>query len=219
MARHHRAPAEKKQESSGKSTEEPEGVRIRLLGDFRVSVGDRVIEENSWRLRKAAGLVKLLALAEGHTLHRERAMDLLWPDLGPDPVSNNLRAQRGGACRRAGPSRPGSPRGRHSYEDLSRTGLGPRDFERLHRLGRSVVAEADRPHGLPFVPLSRAHCHESNLLFRAETMRPGTPRTYAFRPSSRFAPPGVRFRLGVHYAARRTARPLPRCWRAAQRRS
>jgi hypothetical protein len=35
----------------------------------------------SWRLRKAAGLVKLLALAEGHRLHREQAMDLLWPDL------------------------------------------------------------------------------------------------------------------------------------------
>jgi hypothetical protein len=83
MARHHRAPAEKKQESSGKSTEEPEGVRIRLLRGLRVSVGDRIIEENARRLRKAAGLVKLLALAEGHTLHRERAMDLLWPDLGP----------------------------------------------------------------------------------------------------------------------------------------
>jgi hypothetical protein len=47
MAQHHRAPAEKKQASSGKTTEEPEGVRIRLLGGFRVSVGNRTIEENA----------------------------------------------------------------------------------------------------------------------------------------------------------------------------
>ncbi len=60
----------------------PEVVRVRLLGGFRVSVGSRVIREDSWRLRKAASLIKLLALAPGHRLHRERAMDLLWPDLG-----------------------------------------------------------------------------------------------------------------------------------------
>ena len=62
--------------------EPPEAMRIRLLGDFEVSVGTRTIEDASWRLRKAASLVKLLALAPGHRLHRERAMDLLWPDLG-----------------------------------------------------------------------------------------------------------------------------------------
>jgi predicted ATPase/DNA-binding SARP family transcriptional activator/DNA-binding CsgD family transcriptional regulator len=54
-------------------------------------VGSRIIEDKRWRLRKAAALVKLLALAPGHRLHRERAMDLLWPDLGKKAVSNNLR--------------------------------------------------------------------------------------------------------------------------------
>jgi predicted ATPase/DNA-binding SARP family transcriptional activator/DNA-binding CsgD family transcriptional regulator len=66
-------------------------MRIRVLGDFEVSVGPRTINDASWRLRKAASLVKLLALAEGHRLHREQAMDLLWPDHAKKDASNNLR--------------------------------------------------------------------------------------------------------------------------------
>ena len=71
--------------------DKPKAVRVWLLGGFSVSVGSRIIEDNKWRLRKAATLVKLLALAPGHRLHREQAMDLLWPDLGKKAVSNNLR--------------------------------------------------------------------------------------------------------------------------------
>jgi DNA-binding SARP family transcriptional activator len=66
-------------------------LRIGLLGGFSVTVGNRKVDENAWRLRKAASLVKLLALASGHRLHRERAMDLLWPELGLRAASNNLR--------------------------------------------------------------------------------------------------------------------------------
>lgn len=77
---------------SGVSTEErPEAVRVWLLGGFRVAVGSRAIEDGQWRLRKAAALVKLLSLAQGHRLHREQAMDLLWPALGKKSASNNLR--------------------------------------------------------------------------------------------------------------------------------
>ena len=43
--------------------ERSEAIRIRLLGGFRVSVGPRSIEGEAWRLRKAASLIKLLALA------------------------------------------------------------------------------------------------------------------------------------------------------------
>ena len=57
----------------------PEAVRIWLLGRFRVSVGSQTIEDEQWRLRKAASLLKLLALAPGHRLHREQAMEALWP--------------------------------------------------------------------------------------------------------------------------------------------
>jgi predicted ATPase/DNA-binding SARP family transcriptional activator/DNA-binding CsgD family transcriptional regulator len=70
---------------------EPEVVRIWLLGGFRVSVGRRVVGGEEWRLRKSAALVKLLALTPGHRLHRERVMDVLWPELGKGAASNNLR--------------------------------------------------------------------------------------------------------------------------------
>jgi DNA-binding SARP family transcriptional activator len=67
-------------------------VRVWLLGRFRVSVGVRTIPQDAWRLRKAATLVKLLALAPGHRMHREQAMDLLWPDSGRKAASNSLRS-------------------------------------------------------------------------------------------------------------------------------
>ena len=44
----------------------PEPMPVWLLGGFRVSVGSRTIEADEWRLRKAAALVKGLALALGH---------------------------------------------------------------------------------------------------------------------------------------------------------
>jgi predicted ATPase/DNA-binding SARP family transcriptional activator len=78
----------------------PETVRVWLLGGFRVSVGTHTVEEGVWRLRKAAALVKLLALAPGHHLHRERAMDLLWPVHGRRAAANNL-SQALHAARRA----------------------------------------------------------------------------------------------------------------------
>ncbi|HEY6674615.1 MAG TPA: BTAD domain-containing putative transcriptional regulator, partial [Rubrobacteraceae bacterium] len=85
---------------------EAEAVRIWLLGGFKVSIGSRLIEKSAWRLRKASALVKLLALAPDHRLHREQVMDLLWPDLGKKAASNNLRqtlhATRGFLDPRAG---------------------------------------------------------------------------------------------------------------------
>ena len=69
----------------------PETVRIWLLGGFSVSVGSRTLRHEEWRSKKAATLAKLLALAPGHRVHREQAMDLLWPDLGKGAASNNLR--------------------------------------------------------------------------------------------------------------------------------
>jgi hypothetical protein len=50
-----------------------EVVRVWLLRGFRVTVGSRTIGEDRWRRRKAAALVKLLALAPSHRMHRERA--------------------------------------------------------------------------------------------------------------------------------------------------
>jgi predicted ATPase/DNA-binding SARP family transcriptional activator len=73
------------------TSETLEAIRIRLLGGFEVTVGARTIEDGAWRLRKAANLIKLLALAAGNRLHREQVMDTLWPELGINAASNNLR--------------------------------------------------------------------------------------------------------------------------------
>src|SRR5215217_2682097 len=72
--------------------EKRETIRVWLLGGFRVSVDSRIITQDVWRLRKAATLMKLLALAPGHRMHREQAMDLLWPDSGRKAASNSLRS-------------------------------------------------------------------------------------------------------------------------------
>ena len=77
--------------ADSRGVKRPEAVRVWLLGGFQVSVGSRTVEDKQWRLRKATALVKLLSLAPGHHLHREQAMDLLWPDSGRRAASNNLR--------------------------------------------------------------------------------------------------------------------------------
>jgi hypothetical protein len=69
-----------------------DAVRIWLLGGFRASVGSRTIARDAWRIRKAAALVKILAMAPHHRLHRERAMELLWPDSSGRAASNSLPA-------------------------------------------------------------------------------------------------------------------------------
>jgi len=66
-------------------------LEIRLLGDFETRIGERVIPAAAWKQRRAAAIVKLLALEPSHRLHREQMMDTLWPDLDLEAASNNLR--------------------------------------------------------------------------------------------------------------------------------
>ena len=65
-------------------------VEIDLLGGFAVRVDGRPIPAADWRRRKAASLVKLLALAHRHTLHREQVIDALWPDTAIDDAGPRL---------------------------------------------------------------------------------------------------------------------------------
>jgi hypothetical protein len=82
----------------------PEAVRIWLLGGFSVSVDSKTLRQEEGRPKKAATLVKLLALAPGHRMHREQAIDLLWPDSGKKAASNNLRQVLYGARRALDPA-------------------------------------------------------------------------------------------------------------------
>jgi predicted ATPase len=65
-------------------------IAVRLLGGFSASRGEREVQGSVWRLRKGRELVKLLALAPHHQLHREQLMDALWPDLDAAAAANNL---------------------------------------------------------------------------------------------------------------------------------
>jgi DNA-binding SARP family transcriptional activator len=87
---HHRPAARTSCHSEGAPLGTTQGVRIKLLGGFDISVGSRSIEDDEWHLRKARSLVKLLALAPGHRLHREQVMERLWPNSGPDAAANSL---------------------------------------------------------------------------------------------------------------------------------
>jgi DNA-binding SARP family transcriptional activator len=64
---------------------------IKLMGGFEVRVDSDTVADGAWRRRRAAELVKILALEKSHRLHRERIMDALWPDLPPHAAAANLR--------------------------------------------------------------------------------------------------------------------------------
>lgn len=64
---------------------------VQLLGGYRVDVNGRPAAAGAWRHRRAADLVKLLALTPGHRLHREELIEALWPDLRPQAGAANLR--------------------------------------------------------------------------------------------------------------------------------
>src|SRR4051794_761170 len=65
-------------------------LQIRLFGAFAVRIGDQVVPEGAWRLRKGKSLVKLLALSPERRVHRERATEFLWPDRAPEAAANNF---------------------------------------------------------------------------------------------------------------------------------
>ena len=65
-------------------------VRVRLLGGFEVAVDGALVPADRWRRRHPAALVKLLALAPGHRLHREQVIDAVWPDDDLDRAAAKL---------------------------------------------------------------------------------------------------------------------------------
>ena len=68
-----------------------DALELRLLGAFTVCLSGRAIDTTRWRVKKAASLVKILALTPSHRRTRDELMDCLWPDLAPDAAANNLR--------------------------------------------------------------------------------------------------------------------------------
>jgi DNA-binding SARP family transcriptional activator/pimeloyl-ACP methyl ester carboxylesterase len=119
-------------------------VQVQLLGRFAVRVGERGVPDAAWRQRRARDLVKLLALAPGHRLHREQAIDALWPELAPEAGAANL----------------------HKAAHYARTALGGRDAVVLRaeqvRLwpGAPVEVDAERFEAEAEAALRAGHAHE-----------------------------------------------------------
>jgi DNA-binding SARP family transcriptional activator len=65
-------------------------IAVSLLGGFRVSRDGSVLPAAAWRRRRAADLLKLLAIQPGRALHRESAIATLWPDKDGASGANNL---------------------------------------------------------------------------------------------------------------------------------
>src|SRR6185312_7362939 len=65
-------------------------VDLELLGGFDVRVDGVPVPETAWTNGRARDLVKLLALAPGHRLPRDRVLEALWPQLGVDAWLANL---------------------------------------------------------------------------------------------------------------------------------
>src|SRR5262245_28567462 len=96
-------------------------LRVRLLDGFAVAVDGRAIPAAAWPSRKARQLLKLLALAPGHRVHRDQALEALWPDLTAAGATRALY-QTPHLLRRA--LEPGAPRRAASrYVRLDRDGV------------------------------------------------------------------------------------------------
>jgi DNA-binding SARP family transcriptional activator/tetratricopeptide (TPR) repeat protein len=65
-------------------------VDITMLGRFAVSVNGAEVNPAEWRRRQAAAVVKLLALTPRRSLHRERLIDVLWPELTVEEAAPRL---------------------------------------------------------------------------------------------------------------------------------
>lgn len=66
-------------------------LEVELLGRFSVAVDGQQVLGDAWRSRRAADVVKLLALAPDFRMHRAQLMEALWPDSEPEASGNNLR--------------------------------------------------------------------------------------------------------------------------------
>lgn len=66
------------------------GICFSLLGRFCLYLGEREIPEAAFKSRKALSLLKLLAIKPMQQLHRDQAIDALWPDLDPTAAAAQM---------------------------------------------------------------------------------------------------------------------------------
>lgn len=91
----------------------PPLLRLHLFGGFRVTRDGGSPLAERWPRPSARALVKLLAVSPGHSLHREQAMEICWPDADPQAALGSLRVALHAARRAIEPEL--APRSSSSY--------------------------------------------------------------------------------------------------------
>lgn len=65
-------------------------LRLRLLGGFGAYVNETRVIESAFARKRARALLKLLAIKPDHRLHRDQAIEALWPELDVAAASAQL---------------------------------------------------------------------------------------------------------------------------------
>ncbi len=65
---------------------------IKCLGGFRAMRGKVPVRDSEWKSKRAKTIVKLLVAQDGHTVSRDRAMEMLWPDKDPDTLRQTFNS-------------------------------------------------------------------------------------------------------------------------------
>lgn len=65
-------------------------LTIRSLGMFQVRRKGELIPPEAWPTQKCKTLLKILLIDRGRIVHKERLIELLWPDLAPDSAGSSL---------------------------------------------------------------------------------------------------------------------------------
>jgi DNA-binding SARP family transcriptional activator len=121
----------------------PATCQVRVLGGFGVAVDGQPVPTHAWRSRRAADVVKLLAIEPSHRLHREQVMELLWPDLAVEAAGANLRKAVHYARRALGD--PGAIAVDGQVLVLWPDGSLDCDLERFDRAADAALASGDAP--------------------------------------------------------------------------
>src|SRR5438270_13213134 len=67
------------------------GLRLYLLGGFRVERDGHYLPDSAWPRSSAKTLIEALAVEPSHHLHREQLQNLLWPHLASEAAHINFR--------------------------------------------------------------------------------------------------------------------------------
>ncbi|MFW6195128.1 MAG: BTAD domain-containing putative transcriptional regulator [Chloroflexota bacterium] len=66
-------------------------LKIKTLGPFGLEIDGRPVPPSAFRRKRSLDLLKRLAASESHSLAREEAAELLWPEADPERSSTSLR--------------------------------------------------------------------------------------------------------------------------------